>query len=113
MSDAIETAAAALRESITRAIFPLQTTRVFSADAFAAMDQNARVLVDLLKGHALVSKRLLNEYWLLMHILRNEAPYFKAEQQRLEALGETIEQYLHFILENKTVAEGRARASII
>ena len=70
MSNALESAAAALRESITHAIAPLQTTRVFRADAFA-------------------------------------------EQQRLEALSETIECYLHPILKDQTVAEGGASARVI
>ena len=72
MSHSIETTAAALREMITNAVVPLQTTRVFKADAFAAMEKEARELTRLLKGQELVSKRLLNELFVVVIVLRNE-----------------------------------------
>lgn len=110
MSDAIEETAAALRQAITTAIVPLQTTREFEPEAFAAIEEAARELTRLLKGCELVSKALLNELFVTVNILRNEAPYFQVERAPLAEIADRIEYCLSLILTNRTFEEGGPRA---
>jgi hypothetical protein len=102
MSDSIESTTAAFREAITKFIVPLQTTRVIKMNEFDAMDKSARELTSLLKGNELVSKSLLNEFFITVQVIRNEAPYFGKDSVQLEELARKIEYYLGLILTDET-----------
>jgi hypothetical protein len=102
MPESINTAAASFREAITNAIVPLQTVRVVKPDEFARLEKVAAELVILLKGHELVSKSLLNEFFVSAQVLRNEAPHFGADRGRIEAVAQKIEYYLSLILKDET-----------
>jgi hypothetical protein len=100
-TDSIDKAAASFREAITKAIVPLQTTRVISVDDFVRLEKAAAELVALLKGHELVSKSLLNEFLVSAQVLRNEAPFCGSDRSRIESVAQKIEYYLSLILKDE------------
>jgi len=102
MSDQIEKAAASFREAITNAIVPLQTVRTVKADEFARLEKCAAELVALLKGRDLVSKALLNEFFVSAQILRNEALHCGKERALVEGVAQKIEYYLGLILKDES-----------
>lgn len=101
MSESIATAAASFRAAITNAIVPLQTVRAVKPDEFARLEKVAVELVTLLKGHELVPKSLLNEFFVSAQVLRNEAPYFGADRGLIEAVAQKMEYYLSLILKDE------------
>lgn len=102
MSDQIEKAAASFRKAISNAIVPLQTVRTVKADEFARLEKSAAELATLLKGRDLVSKSLLNEYFVSAQILRNEAPHCGGDRARIEGIAQRIEYYLGLILKDES-----------
>ena len=102
MSDSIELAAAAFREAITNAIVPLQTVRTVKTDEFACLEKCAAELVALLKGRDLVSKSLLNEFFITAQILKNEAPHCGKDRGFIEGVAQKIEYYFGLILKDES-----------
>jgi hypothetical protein len=102
MSEPIEAVSASFREAITKAIVPLQTVHVVKADEFDRLERIAADLAVLLKGRELVSKSLLNEFYVSVRVLRNEAPYCGSGRNRVEAAAQKIEHYLGLILKNES-----------
>jgi hypothetical protein len=105
MNDRIEIVSIALREAITSFLVPIQTTRVIKDAEFERLYCAARELVVLLKGHDLVSKSLLNEFYAIMQVLRAEAPYFGKEQSKLQVMADQVELCFGLILEDETFEE--------
>jgi Mg2+ and Co2+ transporter CorA len=101
MNDAIERAAAAFRQAITRAIVPLQTMRGVSLRELAELEERAVELVRVLEGHALVPKALLKELHVAARVLRNEAPSLGSERGRVEAAAAKLESCLDMILNDE------------
>jgi hypothetical protein len=98
MTDSIDNAIASYREAVTDAIYPLQTTREVKVDEFVRLEKAAAALAVLLKGHDLVPKSALRELWGTVQVLRNEAPYFGGERDRLESVASKVEEYFGCIL---------------
>ena len=98
MNSEIERLDDALREAISKSLVPLQTTRLIKREAFEELNSIAQQLAKALKGHAFISKSLLNEIYGSIGILRNEAAYFKGEGDFLEGVANQLELTFGLIL---------------
>ncbi|MDR1146945.1 MAG: hypothetical protein LBK71_12545 [Verrucomicrobiales bacterium] len=105
MNSETEKASDLFREAITNAIVPIQTAHIIKDDKLENLNQVALKLTNLLKGHDLVSKSLLNEFYGIVQILRAEAPYFGNDKIKLQTLADKIELYFGLILENESLED--------
>ena len=54
-----------------------------------------------MSGHSNIPRELLKEIYLTQEIIRNEAPYFGEEQEKMIAMAVKIERYFRLILIDK------------
>lgn len=105
MNMTIEEIGNKLKEAITNFLVPLQTVKIVKSEAFEILRQQAEALALSLKDVESVPKHLLNELYVTIQIIRNEAPYAKGEKALLEQMAAKLEMCFALILRNEVSTE--------
>jgi hypothetical protein len=71
-------------------------------DEFARLEKSGAELVALLKGRDVVSKALLNEFFVCTQILKNEAPFCGKDRALIEGVAQKIEYCFGLILNDES-----------
>lgn len=95
----------ALKQAITTALVPLQTTKEVRLDAFDEMYKQCDALAVALKGREYIPKTLLNEIYSAAQIILAEAPYAKGRTTELEQIGRKMQQCFDLILIDESPAD--------
>lgn len=65
------------RQEITDLLVPIQTSKVIEKTEFESMRKTLEEISELLKDIEMVSKKLTNEIYVTIKVLRQEANFFK------------------------------------
>jgi hypothetical protein len=99
----IEVSADKLRQKISDFLVPIQTSRLVSEENFIAVQQALEQIALKLKDRDLVSKSLLNEAYVTIKILREEASYFNEDESTtIVNMANKLEFIFDLILKNET-----------
>ena len=92
-----------LKLKITQAVVPIQTKRPVDATLVRGLVTTAGELATTLKGRDMMPRTVLNELYVLIQILRAEAPHGEADL--LNGTADQLEHTFALILRGETPAD--------
>lgn len=90
-----------IKNQIFSLLSQIQTTKNIDDKVFDSLCFELESSLTLMSGHSNIPRELLKEIYLTQEIIRNEAPYFGEEQEKMIAMAVKIERYFRLILIDK------------
>ncbi len=90
-----------LRAAITRFLVPLQTERKLDDEAFEDLHRAANSLAGELKGADTLPRKLMNELYVTIQVIRREGEYFHEAGETLQGMAGRLEMTFSLILKGE------------